>query len=56
VCPVPGRVLLVDDVVTTGATAQACARELLGDRASAVGVLALVSTGLDEPAEGAVDR
>ncbi len=46
VAPVPGRVLLVDDAVTTGTTARACARELLGDRTSAVEVLALVSTNV----------
>lgn len=34
--PIDGRVLLVDDVLTTGATADTCVRELLGAGASEV--------------------
>ncbi|MCA9491661.1 MAG: ComF family protein [Myxococcales bacterium] len=46
--PVPGRVLLVDDAVTTGTTARSCARELLGDHTETVDILGLVSTSWGE--------
>jgi ComF family protein len=41
------RVLLVDDVVTTGATAGECARVLLAAGAASVDVLSLARAGCD---------
>ena len=42
---VEGVVVLVDDVVTTGATASACARELLGTRVETVRLITLCQAG-----------
>jgi len=47
VCPVVGSILLVDDVVTTGCTAQACARELLCMGAASITLLTLCA--VDRP-------
>ncbi|NVJ97271.1 MAG: ComF family protein [Alphaproteobacteria bacterium] len=44
--PIAGkRILLIDDVLTTGATASACARELKKAGASEVGVLVFARVG-----------
>lgn len=48
--PVPGRVLLVDDVVTTGATVAAAAGALRAAGATTIIVLALARTPVKVPA------
>jgi predicted amidophosphoribosyltransferase len=46
--PVRGNVLLVDDVLTTGATASACAVALLGAGAARVDVFVLAAAHLPQ--------
>ncbi len=50
--PVPRRVLLVDDVVTTGGTAAVCAEELLGLGVEAVHLAAVATTRREDAPGG----
>jgi predicted amidophosphoribosyltransferase len=52
--PLSGRVLLVDDVLTTGATADTCVRELLGAGASEVWMAVVCRANTAKPRHDAL--